>query len=223
MANPKRTTESPDKSSHCKECGKKIKIDNVYGYCVAHRRMSAGYKAKHKLSTDTWTMANRKRVNEKERQRYAANPEKFINKTKSYYVKNGDSVRERRKLYHYKIYEDEAVRKQAQERTKKWASENPEKAKRNSKVARHKRRALEKNAVGSFTAADIKAIFKDQRGKCAYCRKRLGADYHADHVTPLSKGGTNNRDNIQLTCDKCNLMKAAKDPLDFARLLGRLL
>lgn len=66
-------------------------------------------------------------------------------------------------------------------------------------------------------------LIKAQNGKCAYCRVKLRAeDMHVDHIHPLSKGGSNERSNLQLTCSGCNLRKNAKDPLAFAKELGRL-
>jgi 5-methylcytosine-specific restriction endonuclease McrA len=221
VANSNLTTEAPERSSHCKECGKKIKPENLYGYCVAHRRLSKTHESKHRASSDAWLERNRDWVNERERNRYASNPEKYRNKTKRQYAKNPEPGKQRSRDYRAKNLEE--VNAKARVRTLQWAKDNPERVKRNSKVAKHKRRARELAAPGSFTAADIKEIFKAQGGRCAYCRKKLGIDHHADHIIALSKGGTNDRSNIQLTCEKCNLYKAAQDPIDFARLLGRLL
>ena len=163
------------------------------------------------------------RRRELERKRYANNPEKHINKVKEYYVKNCEEVKEKQKRRYHKNAECDEFRKEAALRTKQWALENPEKARANAKVAKHRRRALERNAIGSFTAEDIASIFKAQRGKCAYCRKKLGDDMHVDHIIPLVDGGANDRKNLQCLCPSCNLSKAANDPIDYARKLGKLL
>lgn len=86
-----------------------------------------------------------------------------------------------------------------------------------------KRRAAKRGAPGKYTPEDIANIVKAQRNKCAYCRCSLArAKRHIDHIVPLSRGGTNWPSNIQLTCDKCNLSKNSKHPVDFARERGLL-
>ncbi len=88
---------------------------------------------------------------------------------------------------------------------------------------RHNRRARIKAAEGKHNGTEVVALFKAQRGKCAYCSKLLNGGYHIDHIMPLALGGSNWIKNIQLTCDTCNLRKNAKHPIDFARQMGRLL
>lgn len=85
------------------------------------------------------------------------------------------------------------------------------------------RRAKAKEISGSHTHEDVAGILKAQRGRCAYCRKRLTNRWHVDHIIPLCRGGTNDRANIQITCSKCNLRKSRKDPIKFAREIGLLL
>jgi len=44
--------------------------------------------------------------------------------------------------------------------------------------------------------------------KCAYCGST--DDLQIDHIKPISKGGTNDFDNLQILCKKCNCRKADK-------------
>ena len=84
-------------------------------------------------------------------------------------------------------------------------------------------RARKRQAQGEHTGTDVAAILKAQNGRCAYCREKVGDRYHIDHITPLSRGGTNDRGNLQIACGKCNRSKSDIDPIQFAQRLGRLL
>lgn len=74
-----------------------------------------------------------------------------------------------------------------------------------------------------FTKDDVKIIYKIQKGKCVYCGVDLKDKYHLDHIMPLFLGGSNSKENVQLTCKTCNLRKGHKHPIDWAQQNGRLL
>jgi 5-methylcytosine-specific restriction endonuclease McrA len=76
-----------------------------------------------------------------------------------------------------------------------------------SKAYEAKRRS---NAVGSFSPKEWDAIVKKQRGRCALCRHK--SKLTADHVIPVSRGGSNYAFNIQGLCLPCNLAKWAHVP-----------
>jgi len=44
---------------------------------------------------------------------------------------------------------------------------------------------------------------------CCICKRRPAVQI--DHITPLSKGGTDARDNLQGICERCHEEKTAKD------------
>lgn len=75
-----------------------------------------------------------------------------------------------------------------------------------------KRRAREYNSKGSFTRYTIENLYVKQRGKCAICEKYLCGKFEVDHIIPLSKGGTNSKENIQLLCVTCNRVKSNGTP-----------
>lgn len=54
---------------------------------------------------------------------------------------------------------------------------------------------------------DIDRMICDQDARCMYCGVMLYKKYHIDHKTPISRGGTNDLENLQLLCPTCNLRK----------------
>ena len=101
----------------------------------------------------------------------------------------------------------------------KWHAANPDAA----RIYAHNRRALKNQCGGKLSHNIREKLFKLQKGKCACCKKPLGDDCHLDHIVPLSKGGSNTDDNIQLLTQRCNNQKHAKDPIDFMQSRGFLI
>jgi 5-methylcytosine-specific restriction endonuclease McrA len=73
---------------------------------------------------------------------------------------------------------------------------------------RNRRAALK--AAGTHDAEDVLALYDLQGGRCNGCGRRLPASYHVDHVLPVSRGGSNGPENLQLLCPYCNMSKGAK-------------
>jgi len=87
---------------------------------------------------------------------------------------------------------------------KEWVEKNREYV--NWKNAQ--RRALRKNAEGSFTLEE----WGDLKEKCDYVCQKCGKKepeikLTIDHIIPLSKGGSNYISNIQPLCGTCNTKK----------------
>lgn len=63
-----------------------------------------------------------------------------------------------------------------------------------------------------------KAVYFRENGKCALCKKDLSglialdAKQHYDHIVSLKELGANDPCNIQLLCERCNLLKGAASP-----------
>ena len=78
-------------------------------------------------------------------------------------------------------------------------------------------------AKGSHTYNDIENILIFQKNKCVICKVSIKKKYHVDHVIPLSRGGSNDKDNIQLLCPSCNMSKGAKEQTTFIQERGYLI
>lgn len=60
------------------------------------------------------------------------------------------------------------------------------------------------------------------RERCYYCGRTLSLKAaRLDHVVPLSKGGTDNADNLVLCCNACNRSKDCLLPGEWLELLSR--
>ncbi len=84
-----------------------------------------------------------------------------------------------------------------------WNAANPDKIRANDA----KRRAsIMVDVSNAPTAKQLAALMLDP---CVYCGE---PSEHADHVIPLSRGGTHDIDNLVPACSKCNLSKGSKLP-----------
>ena len=59
-----------------------------------------------------------------------------------------------------------------------------------------------------------KAVGDSQNWRCVYCHKDVSGKgkAHLDHIMPISQGGTNDRDNLQILCRRCNIRKSGHTP-----------
>ncbi len=175
-----------------------------------------------------WAAANQ----DKKRENYLVNREKFISRAKKWKTANPakaiaatrkwqKSNAKRYAKYHKERYAEKTDLILAI--NKKWRLSNPEKV----HSYRRNRHAKVQGNGGSHTGEDIIDIIKMQGNKCAYfsyCGTEVTSrNRHVDHIIPISAGGSNNRSNLQVLCRSCNLTKAAKDPILYCQSLGWLL
>jgi 5-methylcytosine-specific restriction endonuclease McrA len=52
-----------------------------------------------------------------------------------------------------------------------------------------------------------KQVAADQEWKCSACHSVLTSAYQVDHITPLWRGGSNERDNLTALCPNCHAIK----------------
>lgn len=173
-------------------------------------------------------IANPEKLKERDRAAYQKRREKNLAEKKAYFASNKERIKIYRDAYYEKnretvcakarVYRN-ANKEQTKASLRRWAEANKDRIAHLSR----KRKARLRGAEGSHTRAETKEIWRLQGGKCAYCKAKLNAKAHLDHIKPISKGGTNYANNLQWLCEACNLSKGAKDPVVFAKAKGLLL
>lgn len=154
------------------------------------------------------------RARQRAREWYAANKERALANIVKWQEENPEKVAE------YKLRHVEANRQHINDRSREYRKNNPDK-----RIAWEQTRRSRKAASGGRLSTDIVAqLMKLQRCRCAVCRSDLNeVGKHLDHIVPLSAGGANADDNVQLLCPDCNVRKGAKHPVDFMQQRGYLL
>lgn len=130
-----------------------------------------------------------------------------------------EKLKERHPDYHkqWATKNKESIR----QATRSWQARNPLKTRANI----HNYKAKRRQNGGRHSSRDLLNIISSQNYRCAECGAKIlhSKDRHLDHIKPVSRGGTNDKGNLQFLCIGCNLSKGAKDPIEFARSKGRLL
>lgn len=188
----------------CSKCGITKSLDQFYKqkWCelgVRPECKACGY-AQHKAKFDPikhreYCRAYRARNPDADRKYYEKNKPRLIKAMAEYNSRNKEAYLAR---------------------MRDWRKKNPEKV----QVWVRNRRAKLKWSGGEHTIDDIKSLMASQNSKCIYCRHDIRKEYEVDHILPVSKGGSNDRTNLQLLCRACNLDKRDLLPDEYAKKLG---
>jgi len=77
--------------------------------------------------------------------------------------------------------------------------------------SKNKRNRIKRNAEGSLTFGEWENLKAQYNWTCPACgRKEPKIKLTEDHIIPLSKGGSDNIENIQPLCQSCNSKKHTK-------------
>lgn len=187
------------KCIECKKVSKRASYaKNADEINKRRRAINAENPERIRLANKKWREANPEKARENFRKWALANPERIREIARKSYQKNADK---------HKIY-----------RRKRYLA-NPAQ----SLADKHKRRARKAAAEGAHAPKDIAEIRKAQKDRCGCCGIKLKGKGHVDHIQPLALGGSNWPRNLQLLCERCNLSKNARDPIEFMQTQGRLL
>jgi 5-methylcytosine-specific restriction endonuclease McrA len=205
----------------CHKCGVEKPVEMFSVHKSRRDGLACNCKACEAARNKAWHESNKERAAANRKAWYESNRDRKAAQVKAWRENNRERVSATYKAWceanpDYNKTQYEANRESAYARCKAWYAAHPE-----AKLALNaKRRALKRNADGTYSAVDIKRIRDEQNDCCVYCKAALNGKGHVDHVQPLAKGGTNWPDNIQLLCKSCNSRKHAKDPVAHIAQLG---
>ncbi len=135
------------------------------------------------------------------RRKYQEEHKEQISEYKKTWTANNKESVDASKRSYYELKREEVIA-----RSKKWAEGNPEKVRRAKTNNLRKRRAARHASRGNFTVEEFEELCESYGNKCLACGD-TEAVLQADHVVPLTKGGSDNISNIQPLCGSYNRQK----------------
>jgi 5-methylcytosine-specific restriction endonuclease McrA len=113
--------------------------------------------------------------------------------------------------YHNNRYAtNEEFRKACIASVRRWQKAHPEHTNEIKRAAGRQR--LARMSGGKVTVQEIRNMFLEFAGRCAYCCATADT---IDHVLALSRGGKHSIDNLVPACSRCNSSKHDKSILEF--------
>ena len=105
---------------------------------------------------------------------------------------------------HYEQNREEVIA-----RSKEWLENNVEKVERFKANNSRKRRVAKHTSRANFTAKEFQQLYGRYGNKCLRCGA-TGVVLEADHIVPLTSGGSDDIENIQPLCEVCDRSKLVK-------------
>ena len=152
------------------------------------------------------------------------NGTRYIALTNSGAVKKVDDIKKA-----YNFYCVERAIKQKNKAPKKCAGyyfidtdiKEDQETKEDSTLKEKKKKSTVKRK--SFSARERLTIYRKTKGHCYLCGEFVDFDsFEVEHKVPLSKGGTNDLDNLFCSCHCCNSIKQDIYPKDFMEKISQI-
>ncbi len=128
-----------------------------------------------------------------------------------YYLKNKDIILKNNK--EWKLKNQSKYKKYCKEYSKEY---NLTEKGRKSTILKNYKRRMNVNNLDNIDYNLLKEKFNKLGNKCVICGSK---NITIDHIIPISKGGTNNIDNLQPLCKSCNSSKGNKNMEEFTKYL----
>ena len=190
----------------CSKCGVE-KPDTVEFYNKAFNRAQKFRADCRECQRDyekRWREMNGAQQNANKREAYRLDPEKRLSANELWRKENPEAYKQSRQAS-WQRHKDKRY-----EAKKEWIRKNLN-VRRGIANAYTRRR---REAEGSFTLDEFKAVVRKQKGLCFYCSAPMSPPV-TEHVTPLSRGGSNWISNIVASCRICNAFKASQTLEEF--------
>jgi 5-methylcytosine-specific restriction endonuclease McrA len=181
-----------------------------------------GFSATCKECVKSYQQAHIDRINERRRERWQENTERYNARQQAYHDRHPERKKESDRKYRLKHTEEaQAYSKVYRARKKTDADFRARKREYNQQYIQlrpeksaqyfNNRRARVLQAEGSFTSKEWKKLCKYYQYTCLCCRKcEPEIKLTVDHVIPLSRGGSNSIENLQPLCQSCNSSKSTQ-------------
>ncbi len=209
----------------CKNCGE-FKEHEAFGLCKKcyMKEWRRKNPEKMRLAMKRWALNNSEKKKEIWRKWKRENPEYYKNyalENKEKYKLNAKKLRNKKLKYMKKYNEGR------KEILKEYYKKNSDRIKARVKIYSKKYRQsfagklcirrdnLKRRVNGTIKKGIISQIINDNILHygvitCEKCKRKCETKFHVDHIIPISKGGSNDYDNLQILCAKCNLEKHIK-------------
>lgn len=107
---------------------------------------------------------------------------------------------------HCKHCDNESTRRNYEKHREKILAQCKEKYARDPWTIRL-RALLDRCKIGYVGVKDLQRLVEESEGLCSYCGEEFGDAWTFDHAQPISKGGTNDPENLRVCCLSCNSKK----------------
>lgn len=167
------------------------------------RAYKKAYDEAHKEEIVAYRINKGQELLDKKKAYYRANRERILANVKAHSILN------REKILAYQADYYEANTETVKSRVNRYRKNNPDK----KRHLENRRRASKFENGGSHTLAQRLEKFEILGNVCFYCQKPKPLT--VDHNIPLSRGGTDNIENILPACRSCNSKKNAMTTEEF--------
>jgi 5-methylcytosine-specific restriction endonuclease McrA len=151
-----------------------------------------------------WYNSNKEKVSQASSIRHLKNKDIANAKSREYHQANKLAINNRHKNHKLKNAE------KYKESERKWRQLNPEKVRQQSQLRRAR---IKNNGTYKILNKDLLRLYSSP---CLYCASTVNIE--ADHVIPISRGGTHGIGNLVPACRSCNARKSNRTIMEWRKL-----